>query len=413
VPTVIPTASPTAAPTGSSFLALSAQPSLGPSTFPFSTSHAARDSDILAHFEFTLEGCISRSFPDLVKSSILGSIDSGYLACSGGTGVRADDAAVVSSGVPLLASTANTDMLRSMLGQGFSIELWLRAIPGQTSDKKLLSIEENLVSADSLSCEHSLALLHGFNGKRLLLSLCRPGCSAYLITDAPMLQPTHVVVTENQGTYRLYVDGLLRQEASPTCQGIGIGSADWADQSRLRLLGGVKNPTAGWQGSIYSLTLHGKAMKTAEVGLRRNTSFPNSRPRAYSKQLIARKNGEDGDHSLQPEFYDTPIHTHQLVALVLQVSDEDDHAPSPLYNAQLGARTQLELTSLPEEGSLLYYLDGSAITVAPARVPRSDDGSFAVRFRPPLDAHSVGEEPLCSFTFRAIDGLRPMRSCPS
>ena len=420
VPTVIPTASPTAAPLAAPSAAPSPAPSEVPTVIPTASPTAAPsvapsfahaltgsmyDGDILSRFEFTRESCIARSFPDLTKSSLLGSVSGDALTCSGGTGVSMNSAAVISSGVPPLVSAANLDMLRGALEQGFSIELWLRAVPGQTSDKKLLSVEENLVSADSLSCEHSLALLHGFNGKRLLLSLCRPGCSAYLIADTPMLQPTHVVVTEKQGLYRLYVDGVMRQEASPNCQGTGIGSADWADHSRLRLLGGVMNPEAGWEGTIYSLTFHRNAMTTAQVEQRRTTSFPNSQPRAYPKQLTVRENGEDGDHSLQPEFYDRPIDADQLVALVLQVSDEDDNALSPLYDAELGARTQLELTSLPDKGSSLYYLDGTAITVAPTRVPRSGDGSFAVRFRPPPDVHSAGAEPLCSFTFRAIDGL--------
>ena len=360
-------------------------------------------ASVLASYEFNREGCISGSFADLVVSPLLGSIDGTALICNGGTGIRVNNTAAVVE--PPLVATEVIDSLREALGQDFSIELWLQAQAGQTSDKLILSVEEEDIPSNGLACDHSLSISHGYNGEQVLLYLCRPGCQQYLVASANMLQPTHVVVTEQQGTYKVYVDGVQQAQDTPICQDRGIGASDWLDSSRLRLLGGVEAPSSGWPGTIYSLTFHANTLTDIEVEERYRSSFPNSRPQAHTSLLVVRENGEDGDHSLQPEFYDSPIATTDLISLLLQVSDEDDTDPSPLYNATLGALTKLELTSLPQGGSLLYYVNGSAITQVPVYVPRSSDGTFAVRFRPPLDEHSINNEPFCSFRFRAIDGI--------
>jgi hypothetical protein len=190
------------------------------------------------------------------------------------------------------------------------------------------------------------------------------------------------------------------------CNGGVYSPSDWDETSSLRLMDGITQaPMQGWSGTVYKFAIHSSALSLTEIKRLHKTSFPNSRPIAYAAQLSIRENGEDGDHSMQPEFYDHPIQVQQLVQLAIQVSDVDDESPSPLFQPMRGALTRLQLTSLPGGGTQLYYLNGTRIDHTPAFVPRDSNGGFAVRVRPPLDAHSVGTEPLFSFTFRAVDGL--------
>jgi hypothetical protein len=69
--------------------------------------------------------------------------------------------------------------------------------------------------------------------------------------------------------------------------------------------------------------------------------------------------------------------------------------------------TQVQITSPPTHGGLLYYLDGTPLAVGGfvQRVGQGD-GNFTVRFRPPLDVCSQNiSHVVSSFTFRAVDGL--------
>ena len=370
-------------------------------------------TELLSSFEFTREGCLSSTFTDAAQTPLIGNIGGTGLICAAGSGVRLDHTEVATN-TAVLGASQSIQALREALGQDYTMEMWLRAVPGLTSSKLVFSIGS--ATPPFYGCQFSLAVYHGFDGlgQRLRVTMCRPveegsldTCSASITTSAYMLQPTHVALTESQGVYTLYINGVEEMSRTPTCGGSVYGTADWPSDNRMHLLGAnTARQKEGWPGTMYKFAMHSNTLNATEVNNLFKYGFPNSRPHAHGEVLTIRENGEDGDHSLQPEFYDTPIPVMQLVQLVLNVSDVDDKAMSPLYDAARGALTKLQITSLPTDGSLLYHLNGSSISTVPTLVTRSDN-AFAVRVRPPLDTHSVGMQPKFTFTFRAIDGIAP------
>ena len=147
-----------------------------------------------------------------------------------------------------------------------------------------------------------------------------------------------------------------------------------------------------WPGTFYSLSFFGSAQSLADVQVLYRLGLPNSLPVAQSTLLVVQENGEAGDHSLDPAFYDvTPIPALALATLALPAFDEDDLASSPNFNPPTLARMRVWLQHLPSPAGsgTLYFLNGTALSSCPVAVPYDDaSSSYLLRFRPALDVYS-------------------------
>ncbi len=372
-------------------------------------------SEVLVSFEMASDECLAGHFSDGSSDQLLGTLDAQSVTCLDSYGVRAGNSTSVNEAI---VSTEPVGALANAMGQDFSIEMWLRL------GDEVTTAAEHLIFAipveDPYAClsgyPNSFSISHGGGDLYLQVFSCRDYINECFlrrrIPDVPLTEATHVVVTENQGTFSVWINGeqvaqralmcdLANQATSPH------HTSTWFPGAQLKLfVGDESSLEPRWPGTLHMLAVHGNALGSDEIASRHTSSFPNSRPVATDTLLTIKENGEDGDHSLDPEFYDSPIPATELVPLVLEPWDFDDLSDSPLYDVNVGPRVRLHLMTLPEGGTLLYHHDGTLITDVPIEVPRDGNNMFSVRVRPPLDEVSTGEQPLFSFTYIAEDGVQ-------
>ena len=383
-------------------------------------------NSLLASFGLSNDECVqSGQFADTAGAGqLLGTLNANPqgVEClersSGVRGVKAD-----SSEARLISSQPLAAAVEAMNEGSFSLELWLRLGDADVvyPEYEILAVpvqNRNLCVSqfkDHLAISHGKPIINN-QEQQSALYLSITSCVSFYnsceltltIPDVPLKNATHVVVTHRDNLFSIWVDGVPRlQEINFNCMQ-RYQPSNWGEEVKLQLLGYADGASEIWPGDLHLLSVHSDALQLEEVAARYSSSFPNSRPWALSTTLTIKENGEEGDHSLNPEFYDSPIPVTELARLELPLGDFDDTESSPLYNASTGPQVKLYIVSLPTGGTFLYQLDGSPILQVPTEVLRRGSGltsTFAVRARPPLDVFSEAGQPLFSFSYEAEDGL--------
>ncbi len=96
-------------------------------------------------------------------------------------------------------------------------------------------------------------------------------------------------------------------------------------------------------------------------------SLPNSLPVPESRSVVVQEDGEVGDHTADPAFYQRPIPSSELVFISLRASDFDENPDSPNYRPQAKKETLkpvkiLQMTPLDVDSSgRFYFANGTEI----------------------------------------------------
>jgi hypothetical protein len=301
---------------------------------------------LLSSYPFTREGCGVGTFEDTQPENVLGNLAASGtpLVCGAGDGITTTPDEVSS----ILTSAHNITELRGRLINGITFATWIKQTDGAALDNPLLSIRASTVSLRSrTNCEAFLAIWQGYDDGNVMVEMCDDSggymCTQFFSQSLSFMgNLTHLALTvetlASGVKYVLWVDGVLKKERTfpaSTCPSL-LAPSSWADQSQLVVL---SNPSrqGAWQGTLYSLDVYNTALTAAEMSQATAVGPRNSPPLAVSNRITIQQNGEVGDHSGHPMFYNTEIPAAELAMLNLQASDVDDAPTSPLFNASVGS----------------------------------------------------------------------------
>lgn len=163
---------------------------------------------------------------------------------------------------------------------------------------------------------------------------------------------------------------------------------------------------------IYYLAIYNTTLSSDDIRNRIKAGVPNSLPIPLAHTAYVQENGEVGDHSNYPEFYQTPIPSSQLAIIALTLYDFDNQPVCPNFANNKLFPPSVMVAVLPKQ-CLLYREDGSTIDkISPTVSANISTGIVKLRVRPAKNmfssVHSVA--PFCLFSYYAVDGITAQRS---
>lgn len=212
--------------------------------------------------------------------------------------------------------------------------------------------------------------------------------------------------------YTIFVDGNYASNFVKTSCSINepVNALSWAANDYLRFLGSwfdSDNANPSWNGELYSFTLFNDSLTSVSVKTLFENGSPNALPVVNSMNVTVQQNGEMGDHSNEPRFYESPIPSNEVSVITLDADDRDELETSHPYSSSRRSAAKVQLLSLPLHGGTLYYMNGTEILNPFTIISRNRDynNTFVVRYRPIFDQYSDNvNHTLDSFRFRAVDG---------
>lgn len=365
---------------------------------------------MLLNFDFSRTQCLNGGLFSTSGSALVGSMQANGTRGGGDGGggfcnAHGDGLLTASS---LLVSTSSIASLQQALAGGnggYAVALWLQQAGDFTGTRTIFSIESqggsSAASIRAGACAYNVKLVMT-DSSTLEVQLCESRSDvvgtfyspAYAGTSSVDLRATGAKIRHLALSFAavnaipsisLYLDGsLLLSWVLPAGYSGKYLPSGWTSLFSL-----VVAPQY-WPGSFYSLSLFSSAQSPADVMALYRLGLPNSLPVAQSAMLVVQENGEAGDHSLDPAFYDvTPIPATSLIALALPAFDGDDLPSSPNYNPLKRMRVWLQRLPFPRGSGTLYFLNGTALSSCPVAVPYdAASDSYLLRFRPALDVYS-------------------------
>jgi hypothetical protein len=152
--------------------------------------------------------------------------------------------------------------------------------------------------------------------------------------------------------------------------------------------------------SLHNLhLLPSQALHVSDVKTRYALRLPSNLPVVLNRTVAMQQNGEIGDHSNDPAYYEQPIPTLELSIIALSAFDFDDQPGSPNYGLRLPSppsrmRIYISTTYTTLQ---LYMLDGTPIIQGEIPGPAAEveipfdvaSQTYPIRCRPPLDVVST------------------------
>lgn len=322
-----------------------------------------------------------------------------------------------------LTSTKTIGKLKNALSSdGYTISMWLRPQGTISFERPIFSIEALIPpsTVDLYSCAYNLRVVVQKSTNYLKVQLCEALISGGSSSASHWEQATSVSFGEPSVIHHLslslstaatgmsiciYVDGAL----SATLQPPQIyRPSKWTETYHLKLF---PVPTPAMM-SVHSLSVIAGPLSHDEIKELYNQHLPNSAPVITSIALLVQQNGEEGDHSLQPDFYLLKTIPPALLApLRLPIVDQDESPRSPNF-ASTACPPEVSITALPSVGRGEFFsMSGAAIDAVPYLLPYTAQSNsslaagFFIKYRPPLDVVSQGGLPIVDFALEVVDCL--------
>jgi len=163
--------------------------------------------------------------------------------------------------------------------------------------------------------------------------------------------------------------------------------------------------------TIFYLAMYNTTLNNIDIGTRIRFGIPNSLPVPLASTVFIQENGEVGDHSHDPEFYQSSIPSSQLDLVTLTIFDFDNQPVCPNYYRNLLLYPpSAKIAVFPNPSlCLLYREDGSTVDSSNPFISANNVSTRFVRLRirPAKNKFSpvLSVSPFCFFSYYAVDGV--------